>query len=153
MTLRYPVDLFRDGEAITALLPGLPGGTSGDTEAEALEHAEDLFATIVAHAIADGTEIPAPPAAGSRPTVGLRADVALKLAVNDAFRASGLTKPELAERLGWHHPQVNRILDPFHLSRIDQVVKVLQVLGKRVDILLEDIEAPPKARRRRSKAA
>lgn len=150
MTYRYPADLEAEDGAVTVTFQDLPGVTFGKDEADALAHAEELLATIIGNMILDGEPIPEPPPAKGRPLVALPADTALKLELNRAFAESGLTKPELASRLGWHHPQVNRLLDPFHNSRIDQVVKALQVMGKRLDIRLEPASAP--VRRKKSAA-
>ena len=138
MSYRYPADLLIEPDGVTVTFQGLAGVTSGETVEEALGHAEDLLATIIANAIEEDADLPTPPAAKGRPLVDLPADTALKLELNRAFKMSGLTRAELAERLGWHHPQVIRLLDPWHHSRIDQVVKALRALGKRLDIRLEE---------------
>jgi antitoxin HicB len=47
-------------------------------------------------------------------------------------------KAELARRLGWHKPQVDRLLDLRHDSRLDQMERAFAALGKRVRITIEN---------------
>lgn len=51
--------------------------------------------------------------------------------------AVDMRKAELARRLGWHKPQVDRLLDLRHDSRLDQIERAFAVLGKRVRIAIE----------------
>jgi antitoxin HicB len=39
---------------------------------------------------------------------------------------------EPARRLGWHAPQVDRLLDLRHASRLDQLDRALRAVGKRL---------------------
>ena len=50
------------------------------------------------------------------------------------MRQAGITKAELASRLGWSKTQVGRLLDLNHDSRLDQIEAALAVLGKRLDV-------------------
>jgi len=52
----------------------------------------------------------------------------------DAFRKAGITKSELAERLGKDHKEVRRILDPMHLTKIGPLNEALRALGHRMVI-------------------
>jgi antitoxin HicB len=52
--------------------------------------------------------------------------------------AVGMRKAEIARRLGWHKPQVDRLLDLRHDSRLDQIERAFATLGKRVRITIED---------------
>jgi antitoxin HicB len=54
------------------------------------------------------------------------------------MREAGLRKADLARRLGWHVPQVDRLLDLRHASRIDQIEAALAALGKRLVIAVRD---------------
>ncbi len=51
---------------------------------------------------------------------------------------AGVTKAELARRLGWHGPQVDRLLDLNHASRLDQIEAALAALGKRLQVTVRD---------------
>jgi antitoxin HicB len=47
-------------------------------------------------------------------------------------------KAELARRLGWHMPQVDRLLDLRHASRLDQLAQAFRVLGKQLTITVHE---------------
>jgi antitoxin HicB len=46
----------------------------------------------------------------------------------------GIKKSELARRLGWHMPQVDRLFDLRHASKLDQIEAAAHVLGKQVHV-------------------
>ncbi|WP_328825101.1 hypothetical protein [Pseudomonas palmensis] len=45
-----------------------------------------------------------------------------------------VTKTELARWLGMKRPQVDRLVDLLHRSKIEQVEHALQVLGQRIEL-------------------
>jgi antitoxin HicB len=55
-----------------------------------------------------------------------------------AMREAGLRKADLVRRLGWHAPQIDRLLDLNHASRLDQIEAALAILGKRLAVDLAD---------------
>ena len=48
--------------------------------------------------------------------------------------ACGCRKAELARRVGWHLPQVDRVLDVNHHSRLDQMDAALGAIGLRLEV-------------------
>ena len=46
----------------------------------------------------------------------------------------GVKKAELARRLGWHMPQVDRLFDLRYASKFDQIEAAANVLGKHIHI-------------------
>ena len=48
-----------------------------------------------------------------------------KTALYDAMREQGVGRAELARRLRWHLPQVSRVLDLRHTSRMERVETAL----------------------------
>lgn len=133
MSHAYPVELVvvEDG-AIMATFPDLGGVTQGDDEAEALEEAQDLLVEILKGKIAHGEEIRAASPADGRPLVNVPPVLAAKVELYSAWREAGISRAELARRLGWHAPQVARLFDVDHNSRIDQVDLALNALGRRL---------------------
>lgn len=129
----YPVELtvVEDG-AVMATFPDLGGVTQGDTEAEALAEAEDLLEEVLKGRIAYGEDIPEASAADGRPVVEVQPVLAAKVELYLAWREAGISRAELARRLGWHAPQVSRLFDVDHNSRIDQVDAALKALGRRL---------------------
>jgi len=61
-----------------------------------------------------------------------------KLALYGAMRAAGIGKAEMARRLNWHLPQVDRLLDLMHASRLDQIEAAFAALGKVLSIEVRD---------------
>ena len=111
----YPVALTPDEDTVLVTFPDIPEAiTFGDDEAEALAHAGEAIEAAIGGLIKDGRDVPAPSAAAGRPTVSLPATIAAKVALYGAMRENGITKAELARRLGWHRPQVGRLLDLNH---------------------------------------
>ena len=68
---------------------------------------------------------------------------------------SNLDKDELAKRLKWHLPQVDRLLAMHHGSKLEQLESAFQVMGKRLVLGIEDVpqasESSRAGRRRRPK--
>ncbi len=89
--------------------------------------------------IEDRDPIPAP----SRPKRGQKSVRVptlseAKLNLYQAMRAEGVGKAELARRLNCHLPQVDRLLDLCHASRLEQLEAAFRALGKRLSIVIED---------------
>ena len=57
-----------------------------------------------------------------------------KLGVYQAMTSQGVKKSELARRLGWHMPQVDRLFNLHHASRLDQIEAAARVLGCRLEV-------------------
>jgi antitoxin HicB len=50
------------------------------------------------------------------------------------MRTTETGKAELARRLNWHLPQVDRLLDLRHASRLDQLETAFRALGKQLSV-------------------
>ena len=57
-----------------------------------------------------------------------------KVTLYQAMRDAKVRKSELARRLGWHMPQVDRLLDLRHHSRLDQLEAAFAALDKRLTV-------------------
>ncbi|MNP60752.1 Antitoxin HicB [compost metagenome] len=64
--------------------------------------------------------------------VRLPALSAAKAALWNAMLAQGVNKAEMARRLGVNRPQVDRLVDLLHRSKIEQVELALALLGQRI---------------------
>src|SRR5947199_8861616 len=137
--LRYPVKLTKDDNGtLLVTAPDLPEvGTFGRDVANALAHAADAIATALQGRITDRRDIPSPsrPKRGQR-LVALPAIVAAKLALYRAMMETGTRKADLARKLGVHGPQVDRLLDLDHNSRIDQLEEAARAIGREMHIEL-----------------
>jgi antitoxin HicB len=49
-----------------------------------------------------------------------------------------VSKAELARRLGWHGPQVDRLFDLKHCSTIEHIDQALRAIGKRLEVTVQD---------------
>jgi antitoxin HicB len=54
------------------------------------------------------------------------------------MRAARVGKAELARRLNRHLPQVDRLLDLRHASRLDQLEAAFRALGKRLSVQIHE---------------
>lgn len=138
--LAYPVHLRPDSNgALLVTFPDFPeAATWGEDESNALLRAVDALETVLAARIDDREEIPQPSASAGRPCVALPALTAAKVLLYQTMADAGVRKADLARRLGWHGPQVDRLLDLDHASRLDQLEAALAALGKRLTVDLSD---------------
>jgi antitoxin HicB len=131
----YPASLTPDPNGgFTVTFRDVPEAiTEGDTREEALLRAEDALESALAMYVAGNEPLPPP----SKPEPGeamvpLSALGMAKTALYEAMREQGVGRAELARRLRWHLPQVSRILDLRHASRMEQVETALAALGLRL---------------------
>ena len=59
---------------------------------------------------------------------------AVKVILYQGMREQDIGKAELARRLGWHLPQVDRVLNVNHHSRLDQMDAALGAIGLRLEV-------------------
>lgn len=57
-----------------------------------------------------------------------------KLGVCQAMTEQRIKKSELSRRLGKHMPQVDRLFDLRHASRLDQIEAAARVLGRHLEV-------------------
>ncbi len=147
----YPVVLERDdNNTILVSFPDFPEAhTFGDTEEEALAYAREAVATAIDAYIKDRREIPRPSAVVTDHRVTMPAIVEAKVSLYEAMRVAKVNKSELARRLDWHLPQVDRLLAMTHASKLDQLEAAFGALGKRLRVTVQSVDVQPPPRRRR----
>lgn len=84
-------------------------------------------------------ERPLPKPASEGKPIAVPAEDAMKLALVQAFRETGMTKIELANRLGKAETEARRILDPDHPTKLATMQAALAALGKTVIITVRDV--------------
>ncbi len=132
--LAYPIFLRKDGDTILATSPDFPELTTfGDDRNDALLHAVDALEEAIAARIAAREPVP-PPSPKGRYRVSLPTQTIVKVFVYQSMTDAGLKKADLARKLSWHAPQVDRLLDIRHATRLDQVDQALSSLGLRLDV-------------------
>ena len=138
--LRYPVKLSKDtNDTILVDVPDIPEAhTFGEDREEALLRAPDAIESALMGYIDLRREIPVPRATSKGRFVTLPALTEAKLALYIAMRTAKVGKAELARRLDCHMPQVDRLLDLRHASRLDQLEAAFRVLGKRLSLQVSE---------------
>jgi antitoxin HicB len=138
--MQYPVRLTPEGSKTMVSFPDFPNvHTYGDDEAEALTRAVDALETYLMSMIEDREPIPEPRRPSRRQRlITLPVLTEAKIELYKQMRAAGVGKAELARRLHCHLPQIDRILDLDHSSRLDQIEQALLAVGKRLAISFED---------------
>lgn len=94
--------------------------------------AVDALEEAVAARIHDRKDIPLP--TPSEACVQLPTLTAIKVILYQGMRDQNIGKAELARRLGWHLPQVDRVLNVNHHSRLDQMDAALNAIGLRLEV-------------------
>jgi antitoxin HicB len=119
------------------------GVTQGETVDEAVEMAEDLLKNLVGQTIRNSDPLPRPlKPRGRRASharlISLGALESAKAQLYAAFRASGMTKAELARRVPISKTNVDRLFDLDHASRLDQIEAACRALGKTLDLSIRN---------------
>jgi antitoxin HicB len=131
----YPATLTPDPDGgFTVTFRDVPEAiTEGGGREEALLRAQDALESALAMYIAAKAPLPSPSRAeAGEEMVPLSALGMAKTALYEAMREQGVGRAELVRRLRWHFPQVNRVLDPRHASRMEHVEAALAALGLRL---------------------
>ncbi len=148
-----------DNGTLLVTCPDLPEVTTfGEDPDDALQRAADAIEEALAARIARREDVPAPTPQGtvklgrrkirlslsvpssepSRRMVRLPPLTKAKVELYRAMRSDGISKAELARRLGWHGPQVDRLVDLNHRSTIEHLDQALRAIGKRLDVSVQD---------------
>ena len=135
--LSYPIKLEEDDGTMMATSPDFPELTTfGDDRDEAIVRAVGALEEAIAARIHDGRDIPPP--SGGNTCATLPTLTAVKVILYRGMREQGIGKAELARRLGWHLPQVDRVLDVQHRSRLDRMEAALRAIGRRLEVIVRD---------------
>lgn len=116
------------------------GVSEGDTEEEAREMAVALLKTLIQEHIRQGEDIPPPALRKGKKfrAIALPPLDGIKTELYMAFKASGMSKAELARRLGIPKTIVDRLFDLKHRTRLEQLDAACRVLGKQIEIRVRD---------------
>lgn len=136
----YPVTLTPDevdGGFVVTFADIPEAITQGEDREDALAQGADALEEALAGRIRQGDEIPHP----SRPADGqtlvpVPALTAAKAALYLSLRQAGISKSELASRLGCDEKEVRRLLDPRHPSKLPRIQEALAALGQRIALRL-----------------
>lgn len=127
----YGVHIDREGKDFVVSVRDLPEVvTAGDSQEQALDLAADAIDVIMQMRMEDGEDLPAPtPLRNGEHAVSPPAPTAAKAALYTAWRETGITKVELAARLGAAENQARRLLDAKHPSTLAALDKAARAMG------------------------
>ena len=112
--------------------------TQGETVDDALEQAADAMDEVFAAYLTEGRDFPQASKAKRREhLVAPPAETVAKAALSVAMRDAGISKVQLAKRLGVDEKEVRRLLDPHYGSKLPRIAKAIGLLGQRLVIGVE----------------
>ena len=107
----------------------------GRSIAKALAQMREALTAVVRGRMKFGEQLVPPVASDGSVRIAIPADLAAKASIYAAWKAEGITKVALAERMGRKESEVRRILDPNHGSKLDQLEEAARALG--FDLLID----------------
>ncbi|HEX4506239.1 MAG TPA: type II toxin-antitoxin system HicB family antitoxin [Alphaproteobacteria bacterium] len=113
--------------------------TFGEDRDDALMRGRDAISEALAARMAHREDIPVP-TGGSGDLIAVPTADALKAKVYQALRESGVRRAELARRLQQHPPQIDRLFDLKHASKVEQLDAALRAVGKRLVFEIEPLD-------------
>jgi len=135
MMLGYRIKIEPDDNGtLLVTCPALPEATTfGDDEADAMRRAVGALEEAIAARMAGGEDVPEGHQRGPR-LVRLPALTVLKVELYRQMREAGMTRAELARRLGWKRESVDRLFRLDHASRLQQLEAAFGALGQAVSV-------------------
>lgn len=135
--LIYPMNLTRDDNGTFLVrFPDIPEAiTVAETEDESLLVGKEALEAALEIYFDEKRVVPAPSKVkkGQR-SITLPALVTAKVLLANEMVRQGVRKAELARRLDVHMPQVDRLVDLRHSSKLENLEKAFQTLGKTLEI-------------------
>lgn len=139
---KFPVELIDDDNTILVKFPDIPEAvTFGQDREEALLRAVDALETALMSYVEKRWPLPKQSRLNGRPGVSPSPLSCLKLALHNGMIEKGLKKSDLARLLACHMPQIDRILDLNHESKLEQLERALAAIGRYMVIEVRDIAA------------
>ena len=112
--------------------------TQGVDLANALTEAADAMDEVFAAYMHGGLTLPAPSKKRrGEHVVSPPAETMAKAALYVAMKDAGISKVQLAKRLGVDEKEVRRLLDPHYGSKLPRIAQAVEALGRRLVIGLE----------------
>jgi antitoxin HicB len=139
MHLAYDIKIEPDDNGTYLVTcPDLPEVTTfGESEADVLKRAHAAIEEALAARIADGLEIPLPRKNTSR-AFRLPSSSFLKVLLYLEAKHAGISRAEIARRLGWHRNSVDRLFQLDHASKLDQIEKAFGAINRTLELEIED---------------
>ncbi len=135
--LNYPLELTRDSNGEFLLtIPDIPEAAAvGDTEEAALREGLDALESALDFYFSDRRMVPLPrKAKKGQLLISLPALPASKVLLHNEMVTQGVKKADLARRLNMAPPNVERIFNLKHSTRIETIELALASMGKHLDV-------------------
>lgn len=132
----YPLRIEPDdnGTLLVSFVDIPEAHTFTDSEDQIVARATDCALTALEGYIKDRRPIPTASREHTGRAVVLPPLAVAKLELYEAMRNAGVRKAELARRLRWHMPQVDRLLSLRHGSRLEHLEAALTVLDHHLEV-------------------
>lgn len=136
---QYPLELHTEPTGVWLSCPDVPEmNASGDTLGEAFAEALNGLESALSLYVEQRRKIPAAsPAQDPALVLRLPALTVAKIMLWNAMCDEGVSRAEMARRLGVSRQMVDRLVDFLHASKIEQVERALGMLGRRLSLVLE----------------
>ncbi|MDX8399944.1 MAG: type II toxin-antitoxin system HicB family antitoxin [Gallionellaceae bacterium] len=109
--------------------------TQGDTEAEAMDMAEDVLYSAMEFYFDQKRPVPLPSAVKrGECLVDLPPSVGAKVLLLNEMIVQQITPSELARRLNTRPQDVNRVINLRHSTKIDTLGEAMRAMGKRLEV-------------------
>lgn len=136
---QYPLELHPEPTGVWLSCPDIPEmNASGDTLGEAFAEALNGLESALSLYVEQRRKIPAA-STPSDPALVLHlpALTVAKIMLWNAMLDEGVSRAELARRMGCTRQTSDRLVDFVHASKIEQVERALGLLGRRLSLVLE----------------
>jgi len=135
--LTYPITLTRDtNDTFLVQFPDVPEAiTVAEDETEALVCGLEALEAAIEIYFNEKRIVPSPSKVKrGQLSVTLPALVTAKVLLANEMVSQGVRKSELARRLKVHMPQVDRLVDLRHSSKLENIEAAFHSLGKNLDV-------------------
>lgn len=135
--LTYPITLTRDtNDTFLVQFPDVPEAmTVAEDETEALVYGLEALEAAIEIYFNEKRIVPSPSKVKrGQLSVTLPALVTAKVLLANEMVSQGVRKSELARRLKVHMPQVDRLVDLHHSSKLENIEAAFHSLGKNLDV-------------------
>jgi len=112
--------------------------TEGDDMADARAMASDALGIVLLTYLEKGKALPQPGTDGVM--IAPAPEVAAKIALIETFQQAGISRSELARRIGKDEKEARRLLDPDTASKLPALTAALAAMGQRLMIGIEAAE-------------
>lgn len=137
--LNYPITLTPDtnGTFLVGFADFPEANSVGDDVGDALAQAVDALEAVLEIYFDERRPVPLPSApAPDQLVVALPALSTAKVLIWNEMHARNLRKADMARMLGVHMPQIDRLFDLSHSSKIEFVEQAAKVMGKTLNVSL-----------------